>query len=380
MISDRIRVLVIIGQNGVGGAERQLVHLVKYRDRERFEYAVAVLNPRDGDTIDDLLLDAGATVVHATSSSALRRVYSLVRLTRRLQAQVIHSWSSYSNPYAGLAGRISRVPVRLGSMRNEPGSMTAPRRALSMGWVSWRLVDTIVVNSSVAAARLRSFGVPESRLRHVANGVELLPESGRSVARDALAAYGIVGDDPVVANVGNLRPWKNHLLFVDVMGMVIGAVPTARGVMIGRALPGDESIRDGIQRRVGELGLSGRVQLLEGISHASRLMPAFSVLVHTSITEGMPNVVLEAMAARVPVVAMRVGDLDTVIVNGENGFLVERGDVNGLASAILRLLDDAALARSIGERGRQTVARRFGCERMAREIEAVYAESLEGPI
>jgi glycosyltransferase involved in cell wall biosynthesis len=135
-------------------------------------------------------------------------------------------------------------------------------------------------------------------------------------------------------------------------------------------------MREQLQALIDELGLSEKIWLTGVRDDVPALMRRLSVLCLTSRSEGMPNVVLEAMAAACPVVATRVGDVPEVIQDGTNGFLVDSEDTEGLARVVVKLLRDAELAERIGAAGRATVEQRFSCQRMAQEIEQVYLRAL----
>jgi glycosyltransferase involved in cell wall biosynthesis len=102
------------------------------------------------------------------------------------------------------------------------------------------------------------------------------------------------------------------------------------------------------------------------------------VLCLTSNNEGMPNVILEAMAASTPVVATRVDGVNEVVRDGENGLLVAPGDVQGFSRAVTRLLENPELAGQLGRAGRITVEQEFGCEAVARKLAEIYAAALNG--
>lgn len=373
-----IKVLHLIGQTGLGGAERQLTYFLQHSDWTRFHHEVVVLNSREPFTLDESIEETGSTI-HQISKScrgARRRMQEIVRLCRTVSPSVLHSWSFYANPYVGLGGRWAAVPVLLGSMRNDPDSpaikkMTWPHRGLA-----YRSVHGLITNSQNAREQLLAQGLSRQQIFLVKNAVQTEKPSAEKV-KNVLEEFGIGPDVPVVGTVGNLRRLKNHLMFIEAMAEVCNAHRDAHAVIVGRESSDEPELRKQLEDRIAELDLNGRIIVTGVREDVPALMRRFSVFCLTSEREGMPNVVLEAMAAGCPVVSTRVGDVETVLADGETGFLIEQQDEHALANRVLRLLGDRKLAISLGELGQRRVEADFGLERMAREFEGVYLQMLK---
>jgi glycosyltransferase involved in cell wall biosynthesis len=372
----RLRITILIGQTGLGGAERQLVYLLQHGDQERFEYRVIVLNSRAPYTLDEEIEQLGIPLLQLPEScrGVPQRVWWLTRSLREHCPHLLHSWSFYANSYAGVAGRLARVSVRLGSMRNEPESSSVQAMHPLLRRIASRSVHGIVVNSRRALRQMTGSWLPAARLFLVENAV--LSPSEVIGAADALTSYGIDPGAPVVGTVGNLCSWKNHEMFINVMKNVIGRVPASRGVIVGRESAQEPGARARLERHIANAGLGDRVVLTGPRRDIPALLHRFTVFCLTSSEEGMPNVVLEAMANACPVVSTRAGDLPTLIADGRNGYLVDVDDDSKMAERVCRLLEDQDLARSLGTAGRQEVQRRYSCRRMAEQMEAVYKDWL----
>lgn len=377
--NNRVPIAILIGQLGLGGAERQLYYLLNYGNRELFDYHVMVLNSRKPYDYNQAICSLGVQVWQLPESclGILRRTYYLYRLLRQIRPRIIHSWSFYANPYAALTGFLAGVQIRLGSLRNEPFSPFTLELHPFYRWLAYRSVSELVVNTKLAADQLEEMGYPIEQVSLIYNGVELpdlsSPSSGSTVD---LSAYGIGPEHRVVATVGNLRGNKNQEMFIEAMARVLPQFRDVRCLVVGRPMPDEPSMYDQLENRVHQLGLSDKIHLTGIHEDVPQLMRRFAIFCLTSCSEGMPNVVLEAMAAACPVVATRVGDVPEVIKDGENGFLVDSEDAEGLAQVVARLLRDAELAERVGAAGRATVEQRFSCQRMAQEIEQVYLRAL----
>jgi len=169
---------------------------------------------------------------------------------------------------------------------------------------------------------------------------------------------------------------KNQALFIRALAKVIETHPEARGMVIGETLVGEEATRATLEGEIARLDLRGKVVLAGFRDDVHQIMGGFAALCMTSDSEGMPNVVLEAMAAGVPVVATRVGGVAEVVRDGETGFLVETGDVHGVAAAMFRILDDPEDAARMAAMGRNLALEERNCGAIAGRLGSAYIEAL----
>jgi glycosyltransferase involved in cell wall biosynthesis len=171
--------------------------------------------------------------------------------------------------------------------------------------------------------------------------------------------------------VARMRPVKGHTFFLEAAARVSREIQDARFILVG-----DGPLRHEIEDRIARLGISDRVHLLGERSDASQLVASFDLAVLASLHEGLPNAVMEAMAAGVPVVATAVGGTRELIVDGETGYLVPPADVLALGERISFALQNEEISSAIAERGREFVTDRFAVERMVESVESLYDELL----
>lgn len=376
----KIRVAILIGQLGFGGAERQLYYFLKHSDRGLFNYHVLVLNSRKPHTYDDAIRELGIDIrqLPETCTGISQRSRMLYREIKDMRPDIVHSWSFYANPYAALVGVLARVPVCLGSMRNEPLAATISRLHPIHRWLAYRSVLGIVTNTKLAADQMLEIGLAKKSVFLVYNGIEISEAQDiRSTSQIDLSKYGIRSDSQVIGTVGNLQRCKNQEMFIKAMDRISLQLPDVHGLIVGRPLANEPGVQDKLEQQISELGMSDRVHLAGFREDVPDLMQRFTVFCLTSRSEGMPNVVMEAMAASCPVVSTRVGDVPEVINDGENGLLVESEDADGLANAIQLLLNDADLAKRMEVEGRHTIEQRFSCQEMAQNMENVYIRMLK---
>jgi glycosyltransferase involved in cell wall biosynthesis len=238
--------------------------------------------------------------------------------------------------------------------------------------VSRRVVDAVIVNSAAAARELSGrFRVPESKVRNIGVGTDLERIWRATPAEELKRELGL-GESKVVGVVAKLSPVKGHGHFLEAAAFILKAAGDVRFLIVG-----DGSERTRLEREAGELGLSGKVHFIGVRDDVPAVLKLMDVLVLSSLSEGSPNVVLEAMAAGVPVVAMRVGGVPEVVEDGVSGFLVDPGDAPGLSNAVLRLLNDADRAREMGKKGRAIAGENYDINRVVARVEDVFSSLLE---
>ncbi|MEM6325513.1 MAG: glycosyltransferase [Bacteroidota bacterium] len=367
MSEGRIRVLVLIGQLELGGSERQLLLTMKHLDRARFEPHVAVLNRGASHAQHEVLREMGVPVWTAPEGKRgpHRRLAWLYPLCRRLRPRVLHSWTAYTNPYAVIAGRAARVPRVIGSLRGTASALP------SAGWPGLlvgaflRGADRLVVNADALREEATGAGTPPGRIVVIPNGVEVDTEAQPA----DLAPLGVPAGAPVVLQIGNLRTVKNHGLFIRAMARVRREMPEAVGMIVGGESPSEPTVRAELEALDAEI--NGGVVFAGFRRDVSALLRRANVLTLTSHSEGMPNVVLEAMAMGVPVVAVRVGGVAELVVDGVSGETVEPGAEADLAAVIAALLADPTRASKMGEVGRKRAAP-HGAAQRAEQFATLY--------
>jgi glycosyltransferase involved in cell wall biosynthesis len=185
------------------------------------------------------------------------------------------------------------------------------------------------------------------------------------------ASFGVPADARVIGAIAQLIPRKGHATLLRAFAEVVRRELDVWLVIFGRG-PREAALR----RWAAELSVAERVVFAGHRDDLPTLLPGLDVLVHAAAREGLGVAVLEAMAAGVPVVASRVGGVPDIIDDGITGLLVSPGDSAAIASAVERLLGDAALRRSLAERGRQRVETAYSIARMARAYHSLYREIL----
>lgn len=369
MKAEPLPVVFITGQLGLGGSEQQLYYLLSGLDRCLFEPTVITLGPAPNEPWVAPIEALDIPVIRVPR--AFGRGYRLARIAailRHAKATLVHSWSFHANVYAAVAGRIAGVPVRLGSMRE---SYTGLSQNALWRWSGLRGLDGLVTNSTTNAEYLRTGGVCPIPVFLVSNGVRVPRELEKVHCEQLKAELGFSSTDRLIGTIARLDTNKNHSMLIKAFHRLSSGWPNARLVIIGKG-----PMRDQLIKEVSVLGLAGRVLLTGALPDAARYLPAFDVCCLTSRTEGTPNLLMEASAAGVPVVATRSGGSSEVIADGITGFLVPLEDDAIFASRVEFLLAKPEYARRMGACGREKVSGEFSVSAMVTSMSRVYSDQI----
>lgn len=372
-----IPVLHLVSRFWVGGSERQFIERLRAHP-DGFTPVVACLELSGGNLDEFLSLGLPAPELFDLRGSLLKpntlvQVARLSRLIRRRGIQLVHANEFISNFIAFLAARAAGVPVivnrvDLGHLRDGFGA----RHRRVEKWIS-RHADGVCANAEgVRRLCIDEEGSEAERTFVVRNGLDLR-------RFDALAAASLQGPlpegRPLVAVVANLWPVKGHRTLIEAIARVHAQNPGARFALVG-----DGPERSFLERRIADLRLDGVVALLGTRYDVPAILARADAACLPSHAEGLPNAIMEAMAASLPVAATAVGGTPELVIPGETGFLSPSGDPEGLADALLRLLADPDGARRMGARGRRLVADAYSLDRLAAAHGAMYRAVLDGPV
>ena len=306
--------------------------------------------------------------------NSLRLPLSLQGHLRRHGSCVVHSnnWGTLIESLlaAGLAGRLPVVHTQHGLDFERGVQRTgSPLRLLAKRLAATRLAEAVTVSPEVQQMVIGEWNVPPERVRVIANGIVVPPPSVLSACQRSSRrlALGMPADAFVVGTVGFLRPVKDYPTLVRAFASVRARLADAHLVIIG-----DGPSRGEVEATIAEANLRGSVHVLGARRDVAELLPLLDVFAMSSLSEGISLAILEAMGHALPVVVTRVGGNPHVIEQGRSGLLVEPGDHEGMAAALLRVAADPPGARAMGAAARARVINDFSVERMARDYVATY--------
>jgi glycosyltransferase involved in cell wall biosynthesis len=276
-----------------------------------------------------------------------------------------------SNVPGVVLGRLARTPVIIGHEHTWSFEGQALRVFLDREMVA-RGADAYLAVSREDERRITEIeGIPAEKVRFLPNGIPDLPEP---TGRDLRAELGLPPDAPLIGAVGALRAQKGFDALVRASALLAREIPDVRVIIVGG---GDEEVRAQLVRLIAELGLQDNVLLIGLRDDVPDILAALDVAVSSSNFEGSPLAIMEYMAAGRPIVATRVGGVPDLIENGVHGLLVDRGDSNGLAQAVLRLLRDRGLGAHLAAAARERQRTEFDIDAMVARVERLYIELYE---
>jgi len=364
------RIAYVIGELGKGGAEYQLYELLRHLDRRRFAPGVFVLAPGGWWVEPIRALGVPVEEIPRRGPADVRRLARLRASLRRFAPHLLHAILWSGNSYGRLAALGLGIPVVIAAERVVTpyrGWQVMVERALD------RVTDGYLVNcEAIAAWQVERKRLPREKIEVIPNGIDLgrLPPFSLD-RRAARSAAGLRRDRRLVAGVGRLDAQKDFPTFLRAAAMIAAEVPDVDFLVVGEG--GERAALEALARR---LGLGARV-VFTGLRHdVPRLLAAVDVLALTSLYEGFPNVLLEAMATGALAVATDVGGCRELVTSGETGLLVPPRAPAAVAAAVGRVLRDPALARRLATAARQRVEGAFSIDVMARRTMDAYLRRL----
>jgi glycosyltransferase involved in cell wall biosynthesis len=299
-------------------------------------------------------------VTRSSPVLAFRGILALARVVRSEAINCIHSRHRWTNLLGGLGGPLIRRPL----ITTYNGIHDGFRRFSFWG------EKVICVSEDCRRHLVDYFGVSPDKAVVILNGVDT-DRWNPALRRGGWNGGVPPGRRPVLVSVGQLRDVKDPKT-------MIRALPLVRSRFEGATLKcaGDGPLRSELIRLADELGVGGSVELLGEVSDTRSVLAEADVFLMPSRSEGLPNALLEAMAAGVPAVVTEVGGMAEIVQHRKNGCKVPVGNHVRLAEEICFLLSNPAAAEAIGREARSLIERDFSLERMARQVEAVYREVL----
>lgn len=380
-----VPILHIITRLIIGGAQENTMYTAALLDGSRFRVEV-ISGPQtgsEGSLIEEVRHRGVALTILpelVRQVSPVNDLRALVKLTRRIKAQgyaVVHTHSSKAGVIGRLAARLANTPIIIHTVHgwsfHQHMHPWLKNTYILLERLAASFSDAIIVVASPDIEKGLRAGIGRPDQYHLIRSAIPLevfdPEKvDRQAARRKL---GIAPDTLVLGNVGRFSPQKNPLDWVRVASMVAQELPDCRFLLVG-----DGPLRAEVEALISASNLFERTTLTGLRRDVPDMLAAMDVFLLTSLWEGLPRVIPQAMAMGIPVVANRANGTAEALLHGASGYLCPPDDLDCLAAGCLELLRDPERRRSMGARGRAYAIEEFDLKEMVSQIADLYDELL----
>ena len=374
MRNNKVKIIYLIIGLGRGGAEMMLYRLLERLNREVFNPVVVALLKFSGplkDKIDSLKIEV--YVVSPKTKLDLFIYFKLYRLIKEHSPVILHTQLFAADIMGRIIGRLLKIPIVITSIRNIYYGGFG--RNILLRW-SERFADKTTFVSKAAAQRFRELKiVPVEKTQVIYNGIDpdlfyrRLSIEDKKAKRNEL---GLTSDGFLFLAVGSLNLQKGYFDLLSALHMIKEKVGGFKLIIAGSG-----PLKNKVRLKTEELGLQKEVVFLGRCDIVPTVMAAVDALVLSSLWEGLPGVVLEAMASELPVVATAVGGTPELVIDGKTGYLVPARSPEKLARALEKIIHlPEEQRRSMGKAGRSRVKEHFHVDNMVRAYEDLYYECM----
>ncbi len=357
----RLRIAFVAGTLGKGGAEKQLIYMVQALCRIGVDVRVYELTT--GEFYEHVLQDWGIQTEYVGRfSSPFVRLLDLTIALARFRPHIIQSVHFFTNLYAAVSAPICKA-IAIGSIRNDLLTELDGNRF----WGRWLLhvPPVLVTNSHAGSKNATALGIRPKKVLVLRNVIDL---PGFDAATTSGACQASPPSHATAIAVGRLVHDKRFDRFLTAVALARRVVPGLKGILVG-----DGPEAQNLKAQTRALGLGPESMLFLGRREdVPNLLKQADMLVISSDHEGFPNVLLEAMAARLPVITTPAGDAGEVVQEGTTGFVVPFNDTEAMVDRMVRLAVSHNLRRQLGEAGRHRVAQHFGFQSLTEQLLSLY--------
>ena len=361
-------IAILAGQLVVGGAERQLYLWLANLDRERFNPIVLTLHPGFGDYWEKPIEDLGIPLFRINQrNNRISRLREIQQILQPFQPQLVHGWHLFSGAYASLVAPHFKAKSLVGIR----SSFESIQNSLELR-IAQYFADAFIVNSESAAARIKS---EKPSIRHVyvvPNAVIADFESRETVRQRLIRELGLRPDALWLVAVGRLEQLKHFDELLEVAASLQDKQCNFHLILIGGG-PEESALIQLSQ----QLHLEDCVRFTGEIPNAIRLLKGFDIFCMTSFLEGLPNVVMEAAAAGLPIVTWQLPFYEELLTPGETALMAAPGDRASFEQAVQAFINDQHLRERLGAAAQAQVTEKFSLDHYIQNMTKVYETMLQ---
>ncbi|ODS34147.1 MAG: putative glycosyltransferase [Candidatus Scalindua rubra] len=382
----KIKILNIITRLELGGPPILVIDILQRLNKKRFESSIVT-----GITIDsryDMIGFARDKDIRVFIMPSLVRnvhplkdVISLIKLALFLKKEkydIIHCHTSKGGFIGRLAAKLAGARIIIYSPHGDIFEgyfcKLVTNFFVLLEKFAARFTDKIINLSEIEIERFLKHGIgTKQQLKHIYNGIDIKYYE-RTMASNLKKRdeFGLSKDDFICATVGRLVPVKGHTYLIKAIQKVIKVIPKARFLFIG-----DGELKSELSEEIKSLGLQENIFLLGARRDIATTLSCINIFLLPSINEGFGMVLIEAMAAKKPVIATNVGGIPEVVIDGKTGILIPPKDTEGFSSAIIKLYNNPELSKRMGLAGYRRTKNIFNIETTVHELEDLYSELIK---
>jgi glycosyltransferase involved in cell wall biosynthesis len=369
-----IKTMHLITELDRGGAETALLRFLTHQNRTRYRPFVVCLYNGDG-SVARQIQALGIDVIDLGMKRPYRidALYRLYRLLQRKRPSILHCWLFHADLIGRLIGRLARVPIVVTSRRGtEIGGMWREQAKRFTRSLDDRI---ITVCTTARQQEIRRTKADPEKVVTIYNGIDTMPPVTDQVTARLRRTLKLPDNSKIVLCIARLAVQKGHADLLTAWEAVQAVHPDAHLLIVG-----DGEQRTGLTRTANQRAGCNTIHFIGRREDVPDLLAMSDLVVLPTRGEGLPNVLLEAMAAGRPVVATNVGGIPELVIDGTTGLLVPPSNPDALSRMIITLLSDPERARIMGHAGRERVAKHFPIGTMVKRTETLYTELLQSKL
>lgn len=354
-----------MSQLGIGGLELQVLELIRNINKNKFTIFCCPLWKKMA--LLDEFNKAGATIVRIQKSNSydIRIIPKLIKFIKFNNIDILHTWIFTANSWGRFAGILANVPSIICSERNEEHWKKIIHK--SIDYLLSLKTEKIIANSK----RVENFLINKEKINRkkidvIYNGVDFDRFSSINKEEIRKTLTRVKKNNVVIGTIANFNPQKDYRNLLKALSYVYQKKKNISLLVIGKG-----NLEAEIKKHVKKLQLENIVTFLGRVKNVEDVLHTMDIFVLASEREGFANVILEAMASSLPVVATNVGGNSEAIIDNNTGYIVPKKDPKALADKIIKLIDQPDLANTFGNRGHER-SRLFSIKKMVNSYEELY--------
>lgn len=373
-MAKKISIFHLLSLSKIGGTELMVYSLIKNLDKEKFDNQVCFLEAEGPITYYYQRLGIKTHHLNFSKRSFLISLIKLFLLLKKDKIDVLSIHGLRAHVIGRVLGRLAGIRVIIGGLRSQissdRGGGLVRYAGLYLDKLTFPLLTAYIANNKASIDYISVNGFDTGKVKYIPNGIEL-DEFRRPT--DKLKTYKTLpfkvdSNSVIITCVANLRPVKNHIMLLNSITPLLKKNHDSKLLLVGS---GDTQKE--VLNYIGLHNFQNSIFLLGTRNDIPEILAISDIFVLTSLWEGMPGSIMEAMAAGLPVVATDVGDVKELVEDGKTGFLVKVGDVNALTGYIKRLVEDKDLRERMGREGSRKIDN-YPLEKMVAQTEEFYLD------